>query len=47
MPEWFESENIDAAEFVDNAEEIITKLRAIQKFRDSKINLEEFLLEVR
>jgi hypothetical protein len=46
MGNWFDSENIDAAEFVDNCEEILVKLRAIEKLRFNKISLDNFWNEI-
>lgn len=43
---WFNKENLDAAEFVDNCNEILTKLQAIEKFRDNELTLEGFWKEV-
>jgi hypothetical protein len=42
---WFqqEPECIDASEFVDNCQEILTKLNAIELLQQNQITIEEFL----
>jgi hypothetical protein len=44
---WFDREDIDAAEFVDNSEEILTKLRALEKMIQGDISFDEFMEEVK
>ncbi len=46
MDYWFEKEDIDAAEFVDNCQEILTKLRAIEQLRRGVFTLDTFWKEI-
>ena len=46
---WFDEErenNIDASEFVDNCNEILIKLRAIERLSNSEITLDQFWIEI-